>query len=467
MSHDLFVIKNDLLLRILRFAGIDRAVGYGVLTRLWSFLAGPVTIFIIAMRFSGDQQGFFYTFASLLALQMFFELGLTSVLAAFASHEFVNLHWGDRGEINGDAAAIRRLTDLLAKASTWFGIASLIMLVGLIPAGLFFFGTEQHGTPDFAWRLPWILAVLATAANLTVMPFFAVIMGSGDVATINLCELLGIVVGSCMSWLILWFNGGLYAIFAASFGSILVSYLYLIKQKPKLLRRAWTAMFHRKRDGAPQESIAWWSEIWPVQWKIALSWIAGYFLLQIFTPILFHYQGATVAGQMGMTLSAAMALLGVNLTIMNAKYPEFGRLIAQRDWTSLDDMFYKVQFRSFFVLLIGSFMGWGLLWFLQSQYPGLGNRFVPSAEAGLLFFTMCFVGCINGFATYLRAHKKEPLTALLVVTALIQTGMVWYLGKQYSSLGVVLGYLFVTLCISLPAAYYIWRRYRVIWHERI
>lgn len=461
----MFVIKNKLILRLLHFAGIDRAIGYGVLTRIWGLIAGPISIFIIALRFSREQQGFFYTFSSLLAMQMFFELGLTGVVSTFTSHEFVNLRWGAHGEINGDSVSIRRFTDLLSKTSKWFGVASLILIAGLIPAGFFFFDYGQRVVLDFSWRLPWILAVIGTALNLSIMPFFAVIMGSGDVATVNYRELIGIVVGSCISWLIIWFNGGLYAVFAVSFGNIIISYAYLIKQKPKLLELTWEAIYNPKRGLSRHETISWWSEIWPIQWKIAISWISGYFLLQLFTPILFHYHGATIAGQMGMTLSASTALLGINLTLMNAKYPEFGRLIAIQDWTNLDLIFHKVQTQSLLALISGSVLGCGLLWFLQTYYPSLGNRFVPSTQAGLLFITISLVGFINGFATYLRAHKKEPFTILLVVTALIQSGAVWYFGKYYSSLGTILAYLLVTLFVSLPAAYYIWQKCRTTWHD--
>lgn len=33
--------------------------------------------------------------------------------------------------------------------------------------------------------------------------------------------------------------------------------------------------------------VSWKTEIWPLQWRIALSWLSGYFIFQLFTPILF------------------------------------------------------------------------------------------------------------------------------------------------------------------------------------
>ena len=47
-----------------------------------------------------------------------------------------------------------------------------------------------------------------------------------------------------------------------------------------------------------------------MQWKIAISWTSGYLAFQLFTPLLFRYQNATVAGQMGMTIYISNIALG-------------------------------------------------------------------------------------------------------------------------------------------------------------
>jgi len=104
------VYLPDSMLNFLRFIGVNRAVGYGLLSRVWGLLSGPVTMFIIATKFSKEQQGFLYTISSLLALQVFFELGLTNVIATFASHEFAKLKWEEKGKISGDTVALERFS---------------------------------------------------------------------------------------------------------------------------------------------------------------------------------------------------------------------------------------------------------------------------------------------------------------------------------------------------------------------
>ena len=82
--------------RILSLTGVNRAVGYSLLARGWQVIAGPISILLVTKFFSLEEQGFYYTFASILALQVFFELGLAFVIMQFSSHEFATLAWGEQ-----------------------------------------------------------------------------------------------------------------------------------------------------------------------------------------------------------------------------------------------------------------------------------------------------------------------------------------------------------------------------------
>jgi len=451
------------VIKILRLFGVNRAVSYGLLAQVWGLGAGLITMLIIAIRFSGEQQGFYYTFSSLLALQVFFELGLVSVISTFASHEFAKLAWGEGGLLSGDPVALRRFSALLQKTSRWFGFAAILLVVGLVPVGLLFFNLKDAGPVGYSWRLPWILAVCGTACNLLVTPFFAVISGSGDVVAINRRQLIGMVVGFSISWLVIGLNGGLYAISAVSLGKAVVSWRYLYRDKPALLVLAWNGSGARKAAGRPEDTIFWSREIWPLQWKMALSWISGYFIFQLFNPVLFHYHGAVVAGQMGMTLAATNALLAASITLVNSKSPEFGKLVAVRDWQALDRLFYKVLSQSIMLVVPGALAGWGAMYLLQ-LYSRLGQRFIPASQAAYLLAAACIITAVYAFAVYLRAHKQEPMVLLSLVTALVQGGATWFLGKNYGSKEVALGFLCVNL-LSFPFVYLIWQRCRAIWHQ--
>lgn len=452
-------------LSFLKILGVDRAIGYSVLTRGWSLVAGPLTILIVATGMSKEQQGFYYTFSSLLALQIFFELGLTTVIAQFASHESAFLSWSARGSFDGDPVCRDRLTGLLCKSVRWYGLIAILLMMVVIPCGLLFLGQKQAAASGFSWRIPWILAVIGTAANLLAVPFFAVILGSGDVATVNKREMMGAICGTCASWSVLLLGGGLYAVFATICGNAFMAWWFLFSRKRELVKVAARGLRGSEADtpGAAGK-ISWRHEIWPMQWKIALSWASGYFIFQLFTPVLFHYHGAVVAGQMGITLSASTALIGAAYAWQQAKSPVMGKLVAVRDWRGLDDVFTKVFWQSFVVVVLGAIAGWAAIALLQAYHP-IGSRFIASGQVMLLLAAACVNTMVSGFAVYLRAHKKDPFMLLSLATAIIQGGVTWYLGMKYSSFGVTAGFLLVSVVIGLPSAFLIWRHCRNSWHS--
>jgi hypothetical protein len=93
-----------------------------------------------------------------------------------------------------------------------------------------------------------------------------------------------------------------------------------------------------------------------MQWRIALSWVSGYFIFQLFTPVLFAYQGAVVAGQMGMSLSIATALNTLALAWINTKAPMFGLLIARGEFAALDRLFFRSLRQATIVAVL---LAWG------------------------------------------------------------------------------------------------------------
>jgi O-antigen/teichoic acid export membrane protein len=296
-----------------------------------------------------------------------------------------------------------------------------------------------------------------------IVPFFAVVMGSGDVVTVNHREMLGAIVSSFIAWTVIGLHGGVYAVFATTCGSIVVASSYLMKRKPQLLKLAWDGIFGAA--GKRIHTVSWRGEVWPMQWKIALSWVSGYFIFQLFTPVLFHYHGPVVAGQMGMTLSVSNALLAGCSTWMNSRSPEFGKMVARHEWQELDRMFYRVLYQSIGVVVCGALVGWGIVSYLQASYP-IGHRFIPANHAGLMFAAVSIQIVINSFAVYLRAHKREPFMWLSIVTAVLQGAATWILGMKYSSLGVASGFLAVNCLVSLPLAYLIWLKCKDRWHRR-
>ena len=154
-----------------RVLGVDRAIGFTVLARFWSSAAGLVTVALIARFLSPAEQGYYYTFGSLVAVQIVFELGFSYEILQLASHERAELSISIDYEISGAPIAHARLASVIQKSVRRYSVAAVIMAGALLPLGFYFFSTHQHAGQSVSWQLPWFSAALMAALNFQLDPF--------------------------------------------------------------------------------------------------------------------------------------------------------------------------------------------------------------------------------------------------------------------------------------------------------
>src|SRR6202158_5853424 len=247
--------------------GLDQAVGFTVLARLWSSAAGLVTVALIARFLSPAEQGYYYTFGSLVALQIVFELGFSFVILQLASHERALLTISSDYEISGDAVAHARLASVIQKSVRWYSVAAVFMAAILLPAGFYFFSTHQHAAQTVAWQLPWFSAALMTALNFQLDPLLSFLEGCGYVSEVARLRFIQSATGSPLAWAALITHHGLFAPSMMLLGMASASIVWLIGKR-KLLAGL-------LRHPAGTHRIRWTQEVWPFQWRIAVSWLSG------------------------------------------------------------------------------------------------------------------------------------------------------------------------------------------------
>ena len=446
------------LTKVRQSLGIDRAVAYTLFFRSWQLIAGFGTILLIAHSLTPIQQGFYYTFGSILSLQVFFELGLTYVVLQFASHERAHLNWTPQGVLEGDPTAKARLSSLIRQTLKWYAIASGILIFFLIPAGLLFFGRSPDSASAGFWQISWIWLVLTTAGMLLLSPIFSVLEGCGLIAEVARFRLGQDLVAYPVLWIGLFTGAGLFAIPFLQTVRIMVSIGWLcIRQRAFL--------FNQIKFRLPGVAIHWWREVWPMQWKIALSWISGFFIFQFFNPVLFVYFGAVVAGQMGMSLSITVALNTMAMSWINTKVPIFGQLIAQKDYKALDRLFFRSLFQALFVVIGGGVALWFIVVGLYAWQIPLSQRILRPLPLALLIGVAVINVIIFGQASYLRAHKKEPFLWNSVIGAILTATSTYFLGRTFGAMGMVVGYFALTAFLGLGWATWIFVTKRGEWHS--
>ncbi|MEO1984587.1 MAG: hypothetical protein ABGZ24_29075, partial [Fuerstiella sp.] len=113
----------QLLKKIGHHLGVDTAVGYAVAARGWQLLTGQLTMLLIVFCLTEVEQGYYYAFFYLLAMQIFVELGLHVVIISVASHEWSQLRIVD-DQVAGDPHALSRLASLSRMAARWYLLAA-------------------------------------------------------------------------------------------------------------------------------------------------------------------------------------------------------------------------------------------------------------------------------------------------------------------------------------------------------
>ncbi len=452
-----FKSENNFFKRIRSFAGkaeMDRAVLYGISSKMWGFIAGPVSAFLITTTFTSELQGYYYTFATILALQVFVELGLGAVTQQFASHEWAKLSLSDNGKISGDDDSISRLTSIARISFKWFFGGSFVVAIGLLIGGYFFFSTSENY--NINWTGPWASLCILSGINILLVPFWSLLEGCNQVKNLYGFRFLQAIILNFTIWISIVFDAGLWA---ASFGSIISIFCAMIFIKKKY----WSffkQLFLTIPSGA---QIQWKKDMLPMQWRIALSWISGYFCFSLFTPILFKFQGPTVAGQFGMTWNIINAIGAIASSWLSPRIPQFAILIAKNNYKELDKLFWKIV-RIIFILVSGvSFLFWCFIFFLpfaeNELAKKLASRLLPPLPAGLLMIAQILIITSTPFSAYMRAHKKEPLMYLSVIAAVLIGISTVVLGKMYSVTGLSLGYLAIN-ALLIPLVIIVWYRFR-------
>lgn len=439
---------KETFLKALRIFGIDGAIAYSSLARIITAAGGFLTIFIIALSLSKVEQGYYYTFGSILALQIFFELGLGGIIVQYVAYEAAKIKVNDNKQLEGPQYNLSRLSSLFNLFIRWYGVISILFFIAVAIGGILFFRHNSQNA-DISWESPWIMLCLFTAINLMISPIIAFIEGMGQVKSIAKMRFIATSLSLMCGWTALLGGAGLYAPAIRTISSLAISIYFVLRIHRHLI----TGIWHQPKE----ECISYRKEIFPYQWRIALSWMSGYFIFQLFNPVLFAYCGASVAGQMGMTLTALNGIFSLVLSWTSTKVPMWSKYISLKDYPVLDASVSSTLRQSSLVCFICLCMFWGFLYALDIMHIGLAARFIPLTLAILLGSTIFINNIINIWATYLRCHKKEPFLIQAVIVG-ICCAISTILGAKFFGLdGVVDGYTSIVVFISLPLSYYIFR----------
>lgn len=173
----------------------------------------------------------------------------------------------------------------------------------------------------------------------------------------------------------------------------------------------------RRYSGA--QHIHWGEEIWPLQWRMALSGIANYFTFSIYTPVAFSHWGAIAAGKVGLTLQIAWTINAISSSWMQAQQPYFGALVASKQWQQLRITFVRTLRTSLVVASGGAILALAAVWMLSYLRWPQAERFFTLSWIIILLVGVVAQQLTQCWSGFVRSHKQEPFAVLAVVIGVI------------------------------------------------
>lgn len=416
--------------KLLILSGVDKTISYVIIAKSWSVLSGVLILAIISKFLTSEEQGYYFTFVSVLGLQVLFELGFGTIVIQFISHEMPFLVYNKSccgGNITGEQYHLSRFYSIVKLILKWYFFVCLALLFFVLPFGFYFFsnGTEAINwyslyNENTVWSGAWLALVLSAALSSLITPMISIAEGCGLVFEISRVRFIQSVFSSVIALTFIYFGLGLYAVTAPLLSLLLVGSVWIYKYFINIIIAALAT-----NQNPP--SISWRKEILPVQWRIAISWISGYFIFQLFTPVSFKVYGAEFAGKLGMSINITNLLLNFSLSWIITRMPKFGNLIAKGDYPTLNKLFITTFKQSAFFLILLIFSSMAFL-YISSW---LGLFYMTRILLPEQFFILCLAILGNHIiacqATYIRAHRVElyvfhsVLTAFLIILMLSQT----------------------------------------------
>jgi hypothetical protein len=372
-------------------------------TRVWGLVSGLLVIYVITHEFTAVEQGYFYAFQSLGGAQFFFDLGIGVVLANLAGRKAAE------GLLRGDSGGAVGLRGILAFSLKWTMAAAVVMVLILGAIGVAVFGDASKGLHD--GRMLWLGYVALVAIVMVLNAHLSIFEGMGQVVPVAMIRTVQTSVNVVSLFVFARMGLGLQSMVLA----LLLSVLGALVAGAALLGPMLRGIFaHPGSEGR----MHWVRDVLSFQWRIAVSWMAGYVVFQALVPVLFDTAGAVDAGRFGITFQVFQSITSFAGVIL---------MLRIRRWTELAVHGRDLEFRADFLrvslssLLFVIGAGGCLLlmsWTLEARGSAFASRFLPfdllvwlvvAAAANQVFF------CAN---YYFRAYAQEPLWVVSLAAAI-------------------------------------------------
>lgn len=422
--------------------------------QFWRLISGSLLLLLLPIFLTEIQQGYWYLFGSIAALSSFADLGFSTIILQFSAHEYSSLNLNENGILIGAEYQIKKIGSFFRFVVQW-----LVKMCSFVFPVVFFIGLLFFVRDDVVgeYIIPWTIYSVGTFVNFFNNSILSFVEGLDQIKKIQQSRLTVSVINSLVIILCLCLQLSVYALALGMLISSSFMFITIFRTFGFVIKQLWTT--------SSNFSFPWKDEILPLFKKYIVSFTSGYFLFQIYTPLMHLFHGPIYSGKVGFSLTLINTIVTFSSIWMYIVIPQINILIARKQWFNLDKIFNK---RLFFCIItyIGIIFVFIMFVLLLGKYSIVQiilGRLLPMKGLVILFFAYFFQLCLNNWAVYLRGHKIEPYCFVSVFSAVWVLIITVIIGNFFSPdvffLGLLSSYVW-----GLPWSYVIFIRYKKNYH---
>ncbi|HJQ67357.1 MAG TPA: hypothetical protein VKA70_00180 [Blastocatellia bacterium] len=417
--------------------------------RLVSTVTSPVSALLVVHFLTLAEQGYWFTFLGIVTMTNYAEMGMGQVILQFAAHEA-----GRPGGEPGDQLSHdnRRLKSILRTALIFGGLSALLQFAVGLPVGYLILSRHAEANQQVEWLGPWVLLCSVAPLNLALAFMNSFLEGCQFIVGSNLRRALQAVAQLSVTLLVFAMGGRLWSLGAGLFASFAAGLIWIAVAHGGFLGRLLSG-FRQNRD------VSWRKEVWPLQWRYAMTWSTGLFTYGLFNPLIFSLAGAEAAGKFGFTMAVVGVVLAYSQVWTASRTAVFAKLNAGTEWGELKHLFERSTMYGAVAYLLGATGVMVALHLINLNLPWLAARFLDPL-ATLILLVGGGVNLATFFITYfVRSFKEEPFVKLAWLIAALMVILLPAGTVLFGTTGAAAAYL-LSQSAALPMAVGIYSKYR-------
>jgi len=414
----------------------DRDFGSAVLVRISGTMVAALSAVLLVTHLSPEEQGYWYTFASILSIAAFAEMGAGQILMRCVAREV--------SKLQSNPIALNRLQNIFRFGAFMASGVCLITTVVSLLVGLWWL--PSAGVDGISWQGPWLLAAIASAPTIFLGFANSYFEGWQLVTAANLRRTVASWFSLGALWFVFALGGGLLAFGLSRLSATVYGLIHVFVSNQNLIKT------HNLAKKSPKVFEPR-TEYWPLQLRYGLTWATGIMVNGLYAPLVFRFDGAVSAGQYGMSLSIVSIISGLATSLIGARQAKLAAMAGVSDHGNMRRLLCEIIKFSALAFLAGSAALFLILFWAPEWALRYTERLLPLSDLLLLLIAQFFWLFITIYTTYVRSFNIEPFVKLAWWHAAFSAGF----GLPAVILYKTSGILFIALLGNAGSAYYCWK----------